>query len=497
MRILINNEEVVCSNKLEIKEEMLTTSSVILNNCYPLSWETNKDYITNFYYPKDYSKCEIYDNNNQLIFCGVVKNTGSITLNPRHPHYTTLQILDFKTFLSEGNCLDFVIDGKTILEAIQLVIDTVEDYGVVLGNVNIANGNDMINAYSTLNKTAYDVLQFLADSSNSRWTTRLVDKDTIAVDFFDPELQTPALTLEYNKEFWYNNNIEDLEYNFGTYDYRNKQIITSNEVYGSIDYTETIITDGYNRNFNTNSHIGLIKSIQVDGVTKTFGTFDDRDMGYDFDFYYQPGDTRLDQNSENPIIASNSQIIVLYTPMLKGRQIVYNNDEVDRITTQIGRNGVISRYEDRNDVSSTDNLYKIAQAYIKYKGSAEIQLNLLTYNTQLYNVGDIVYFNAPINDLKQSYMVKKKIIETYNTNANQEMFCSYILSSSYNSETEINYFDNQRNKTKGNIGVGEYITRNIDIENNANIIFNNLNVEESTIQGDNILNCGLNSPFIQ
>ena len=61
LKILINNEEVVCDKQLEIKEEMLSTSSCILNNCYPKSWENTKDYTNQYYYPKDYSKCVIKD----------------------------------------------------------------------------------------------------------------------------------------------------------------------------------------------------------------------------------------------------------------------------------------------------------------------------------------------------------------------------------------------------------------------------------------------------
>ena len=44
-----------------------------------------------------------------------VKNTGDISLNPREPHYCSLQILDFKMFLSEV-VLDFVIANKTITD---------------------------------------------------------------------------------------------------------------------------------------------------------------------------------------------------------------------------------------------------------------------------------------------------------------------------------------------------------------------------------------------
>ena len=44
LRMFINNEEVVSDKVLEIKKEMLSTSSTILNNCYPKSWEDDKNY---------------------------------------------------------------------------------------------------------------------------------------------------------------------------------------------------------------------------------------------------------------------------------------------------------------------------------------------------------------------------------------------------------------------------------------------------------------------
>lgn len=492
LRILINNEEVVCDNVLEITEEMLTTSSTILNNCYPKSWEQDHDYTSRFYYPKDYSKCLIY-NGETLIFSGVVKNTGNMSLNPREPHYASLQVLDFKTLLSEGDTLGFVISNKTVPEAIQMVVDEVAEYGVVVGEIQILEPNEIIGAYSTVDKTAYDVLQYLAEISQARWTTRMVDENTIAVDFYDPTLMEQADDIEYTQEYFEENGIESIEYSYGTYDYRNKQIMTSEQVYGSIDYTETILADGYSRVFNTMANIGTLKSIFVDNQLKTFGTMEDKELGIDCNFYYEPGKNQIESNTDEPIYASNSSIMIIYTPLLKGRQIIYNNDEVDRISNQINRSGVISRYENRNDVLSTDELIKIGQTYIKYKGSAEINLTVRTYNYDLFNVGQLVYFDAPLDELKQQYMVKQKKTTIYT--ANNDLFVEYTLTSSFNSEREVNYFDNQRNKTKGNISAGEYITRNVDIENDANIIFSNLDTEEISVTGDNILNCALNSPF--
>jgi hypothetical protein len=82
-------------------------------------------------------------------------------------------------------------------------------------------------------------------------------------------------------------------------------------------------------------------------------------------------------------------------------------------------------------------------------------------------------------------MVKKKTTQYIPTQDN--VFYTYELSSNFNSETEINYFDNQRSKMMGNIGVGEVVSRNIDIENTANIIFYDLEVEEVEITNNNTL----------
>ena len=91
----------------------------------------------------------------------------------------------------------------------------------------------------------------------------------------------------------------------------------------------------------------------------------------------------------------------------------------------------------------------------------------------------------------------KKEIEITKTGENGVVFYTYELSSNYNSEEAINYFDNQRNKNNGNIEEDKFITRNIDIENVANIIFDNLTETEITITNDNVLNCELDAPFIK
>lgn len=495
IQMFINNEEVVSNKEFVITEEMLATSSTILNNCYPKSWEENQNYTNNFYYPKDYSKCKILKDN-QLIFCGVVKNSGNISLNPRYPHYCSLQILDFKTFLSEGETLDFVISNKTIYQAIEMVTDTIKDYGFVLGNIQINGADDVIGTYSTLDKTAYDVFQYIADISGSKWFTRVIDENTVAIDFYDPQLMERAETIQYTQKYFEDNNILDLSFNYGSRDYRNKQIMLSDEVYADIDYTQNFYSNGYSRSYTTSNNIGALKKVLYDGVNEvSFATTEEKELGIYADYYYTVGSNTIEQNENDGIPVAGRKITVVYIPLVKGRQVVYNSEEVNRVNEQTGRKGVIARYENRNDVLSSEELNKIGQTYIKYKGSAEVNLKVITKDLDLYNIGQIVYFEAPINDLSQDYMVKKKEIKIIATGSDFNIWYTYELSSSFNSERAINYFDNQRNKSTGNISAGEFISRNIDIENTANIIFKDLSIEKLDAVGDNILDCALDSPF--
>ena len=484
LSIHINNEEVVSSKDIKIKEEMLSTSSTILNNCYPKTWEADKDYVSRFYYPKDYSKCTI-ENGDTLIFSGMVKNTADISLNPYEPKYCSIQLLDYKTLLSEGKTLDFVISNKTILEAITMVTDAVSDYGFVLGNVNILNGNDIIGAYSTFNKTAYDVFQYLADISGSRWTTRVIDDDARAIDFYDPTLMPRGMQIEYTKNWAETNKLVDLKFKIGSYDYRNKQIMLSSQMSADIGYNEILVANGYSREYLVAEKIGKITSILVNGVSKTVATSTEKEIGVYANFYYKVGESSFEQNSGDTILSSGSIIQLTYIPIINGREIISNADEIERVGNQLNVNGVISRYEERNDVTSSDDLINIGQSYLKYKGEVEIKLTVQTHNNDLYSVGQVVFFNAPIGELAKDYMVKTKQTDILAIGNNTyDVFYTYELTSSFNSEQAINWFDNQRNKMQGNIGEGEYINRNIDIENIANIVWDNLQVQE--VQVDEI-----------
>lgn len=494
IKMYLNNDEVVASNDFTIREPLLSTPSVILNNVMPKTWDNNKDYVSNFYYPLDYSTITIGEYVGGVLtetyFTGLVKNTGNISLNPRYPKYTSIQTLGFKSLLSEGDTLDFVIYNKTILQALQMVIDSVTDYGFALGNYSIVN-NSIIGAYSTLNKTPYDVIQYLADISQSKWWTRTVGTTTY-IDFYNVNTLPVGADINYNTNYFETNNIIDINWNYGTRDYRNKQIMLSDQVYGEENYVENIYASGFTNLFNLSANIGEILSIKTNGVTSTFCTQMDRETGINADYYYTPGKNEIESDSYP---SSSTSIQVTYTPLVNGREVVINSSETQRIESQTGLKGIISRYENRNDATTSDELLNIGESYLEFKGVPEIILTVTTHNKKLCDLGNLYYFDAPIPELNQKYMCKEVDTRIVTTGSQTDIFYDFKLTSSYNSEESINYFDNQRNKNNGNLADGQYITRNIDIENVATIEWQEPTIENLVINGDNELENALEMPL--
>lgn len=427
------------------------------------------DIVNNQFYTNAGTGTFTYGNEIQptrdLLFSGIVKNTGQIELNPRYPHYCSVQVVDFATFLSEGKTLDYVLADMTISQAITKVVDSISGYGFTLGTIDLDNGSDLIGAYSTLDKTAYDVFQYISDITGCRWFTQTLNEGEVAINFIDANKLPSGTPIQYNQQFFENYLINDMNFSYGSYDYRNRQVMTGDNVIANINQTQSFITNSYVKDFILEQNVGNVVSITFNGVSQDFATNTEKEIGITADFYYTPGSNTITSSSS---LASGGNLVITYTPLIRGREVVVNGSEVDRISNSTGTSGEISRYEKRNDSATSEELQAIGKSYIKYKGVPEITLNVVCRALN-WTVGQTVFFNAPIPELATDYLVKKLTIN-YLRNSG-EVFYSYELNSAFNDETAINYFDNQRYKNNGNIGEGKYIDRDIDIQYCANLIF--------------------------
>lgn len=505
IHMYIAGEEVVCNKNIDIVQQLNSTNTIVLNNCYPLAWEQDKDYVSRFYMPKDYSFFKLTRNllsqnltteDNidlltedgqelltkdvaEVLFTGIVKRSNEIDLNPNKPHFATLQVLDMKTFLSEGDLFNFVLTEQTVESAINYVISQYSQYNFVVGNLNLGDKlNDTINNYNCNQKTLYDVLEYFAQITGSVWTTRYVNDTETAIDFYSLDSLPQGKDLIYDTDFCNRNSIIDISYKIDTQNYRNKQIITSDIVNSNVITNENFYT--YGQEYTTKEKISSIVGARLsntfyeDGTDLTIATTQDKSNGETADLYYTVGGNTFILDDK---VLPGKRLFIRYYAQIPGRQTILNQEEIARIDEQLNNSGEITRYEHRQDTNSSQELNSIGQTYIQFKGRPEVTLTLRTINYDMYNVGDVVFFDTNntdgLEDLIGSYAVKKKTIQIIQNNASNtnNIFYVYELSNNYNFENQVNYFDNQRAKNIGNIKEGEYINRYIDNNFNFNLIF--------------------------
>ena len=431
-----------------------------------------------------YIACEGFDitgfqlhTTKKVLFSGYIKNSGNIELNPRYPHYATLQALDWSNLLSEGDILNYVITGMKISDALKYLIKDLP--GFYLGEVNIGN-DEIIAPYNCNEKTPHDVLEYLAEVSGAIWYSKIIDDRVIAIDFCSPGLLESTNNIEYTQEYFTDNNIQDMTYSYNAQDYRNKQVITNEKAQASSLHTETFIYEG--GNYRTEYPIGEIVSVKNGLIPYSFATKISGEIAY-FTYEYGSDIVYIDN------IKTGFIFTIEYYPVINLRQTAYNLDEIERISGVMS--GVISRYEKRTDTNNAVALNKIAQSYIDYKSVPEIILTIRTYYKDIFDVGTQVLFNGPLESLKTNYLIRSKTTEMIVIGNDKKIFYTYELSSSFNDENAINYFDNQRRKQVGNLDEDEYISRYIDIPSQTNIVFYDATLTEITTLPGNTLNAEL------
>ena len=490
IHMYIAGEEVVCDKEIQVAEKLLNTNSTALYNCYPLSWEEDKDYVSRFYFPKDYSKFEMVING-VVAFKGVIKRSAPIDLSPFKPHWAKLQVLDYKTFLSEGNQLNFVLKDVTIRQAIEQILEAYEGYNFVVGNLNIGDKeNDVIKNYNCNEKTPYDCLSYIADLTQSIWLTRY-DGDNIAVDFYSYDRLPSGKYILYDQNYCRNNSIVSINFSYDSDDYRNVQIVTAEEVQSNITLQNQFIVNGTEQIFLLDEPVSNIESVTLAGNSITFGV---EETGVNYDLYYKYNSNQIKLSKYN---IAGTLLRINYYPVVNGRQKLKNPVEINRIADQNNNIGEIARYEKRDEAYTSQELGQIAQSYLYFKGKQAIELEVKTLNNDMWNVGDTCYFDNndidALNDLVGNYIVKSKNIQIIQNNANNkaQIFYEYELINNFNFESAVNFFDNQRAKRIGNINDGDFINRYVDFEDSVNIIFDGYTMEDLEVEAQNELEAEL------
>lgn len=301
---------------------------------------------------------------------------------------------------------------------------------------------------------------FKGNRTNST-TIKVVDDENMNV-----------VNINYGQEFFENYNIVDMSYNLSSSDYRNKQNIVADNIKGNNTITETFWLDGISNKILLEQAVGGVNELKINGENMKVVSQEIKDNGEEYDAYYVRGSNELNLKNSNK---KGDYLKIIYYPDLSLNLSITEDKEVDRIKNNTETTGIISRYEKRSDVSKVEDMNRIAESYLKYKGKGDYTITIQTFNKELAHLGDKIQLTTTedLKFLEDEYFVKA-ITEQYNTNnadSKAYIFRTYTLVNNFNFEYATNYFDNQRAKLIGNIQDGQYIDRNIEIIDEINITF--------------------------
>ena len=141
----------------------------------------------------------------------------------------------------------------------------------------------------------------------------MIDEDTVAIDFYDTDKLPVKPKIEYTEDWFCNNLIEDMSYSIKTDDYRNKQILLSDEVFGSIPYNDLLTSNGYDTSYTTTGKVASLTSAKIDGKDATFTTQANKESGVEADIYYKPGEVGITTNNQ---IGAGKVIEITYISLI-------------------------------------------------------------------------------------------------------------------------------------------------------------------------------------
>ena len=301
---------------------------------------------------------------------------------------------------------------------------------------------------------------FKGDRNNSA-TIKVVDDENMKV-----------ININYGQEFFENYNIVDMSYNLSSSDYRNKQNIVADNIKGSNIFFESFWLDGVNTEVKLSQAVSQIKLVELNDEKLKVITENFKDKGEDYDAFYTQGSNILKLNNA---YKKGDYLRILYNPDLSLKLSIEEDKEIERIKNNTDTTGIISRYEKRNDVSQIEDMNRIAESYLKYKGKGDYTITIQTFNKELAHLGYKIQLttNDNLKFLEDEYYVKTISTQCTTNNADNKayIFRTYTLVNNFNFEYATNYFDNQRAKLIGNIQEGQFIDRDIDIMDTVTISF--------------------------
>lgn len=448
LKLLINGEEYDFSNNITFSFHPTNFSTITFNDVIA---KKNNKFPLNIQNPnkvnREFTFAELWQDN-QLIYFGIVNDTGRFSLFPNKLKTFSVVITDFRKFLSSTNPINKLYRNKTPQEIVNDVVEFLNEEKISIGKLNFTN-NEPIQAYSSVNKNAYQILKNVITKLSNSFLYFTIENNKILINYKSEEdmknispIKLDSNDLQFLKTF----KIKDIVFENETYDYANFLTYTSENIVSTFPTTEYDLLINENiylksKPITIDSDIEKTFIISQDGTKRKAIFLNEKNVtsGKIYDFLYNP---------ENNILKSNESIrgqkltITYYT---KGKVTFQdkNSKEIVEISKISGTNGIVAKYDKFNDLSYSNDLLRQLKTDLEQFSSPNRKI-IITSEEPIWELTDVVEVQFNIEEVDGLYLVhsvngKSQIIGESGKMQEYE----YELKQTKNFDNIINKFDNQ------------------------------------------------------
>ncbi|WLP85282.1 hypothetical protein [Mycoplasma seminis] len=392
--------------------------------------------------------------NGLIFFTGVITSIGRLSLNPDKVKDFSIEISDIRDWLSKKTPADIQFINTPPKKALIDFIEALDEPKIKIGKVSFSN-NENINAYDTVNKNAYSILKEIIALQTKSFLYFTSDKHgNILINYKSQQEFEAQEPITLNKQAWKNLKITDITLDSNIDNYINKlrfeseNIINSKPTRESHELGEELNTLVLKNNVafwdetpEYNYFIDMDETVrQKHNLTIT--TKEKANEGYEYHFYFSPGENELTRNPKfNP---KNKIIHISYFAKRRSAITVENRKEITRIQNLTNFRGDVYAYDKYNDFSNMEDLYRFATHELELKSKITSNLTI-SCEVPFLNIGDSVKLIDDQNN--ENFYICNSYSGSFQGSTNT-LKVKYNLTNSLAADTILNFYDSQSFRDK-------------------------------------------------
>ena len=484
-QLFINGEEYDFNNEVRFYFHPTNFSSVTLNNVVKKennSWPN----ITNIIdFKNEFTICELKQNN-KTFFIGIVNDIGRLSLLPNKPKTFSIQISDFRKWLSLTKPINELYINKTPTFIVNDLISKLKEPRIKVGNLRFSTpANYTIKAYNTTSKTLYQILKDVIERQTNSTLYFTIENNNFYInykaanDFKTTSDQNLDIT---NYDFLLNNKIIDVTFDNETNEYYNYLAYTSDNTISKLFTTEFDLPVNEEK-------IVLFKPVGkiIESPSMTFYknksngskiipvilNSNDAKEGKFCHLIWNEGSNTL----ENKWQTNDYLLTISYKTKQKLTLEAKNEAEITRLSNVSNTKGIVYKTEKFNDISDPDDLLAAVKNDLE-KYSTPSKILTLTCKEFIWNILDAVNVININDELNGVYIVQSMEgkFKRIGSSSIVDKEITYILKQTRNFNTLANKFDNQ--SYRDTPATSNYVVENIDTITSKHIlVFENNTVD--------------------